>query len=144
MTWTEQREAEEEELRACPTCGATELDRETLHVHVAAHAARFGEPHGLNQLPFVLMPAIGKLIRKHNADAIRELQRLRADNARLAAEVEELKHLHANQMQNAYDQQCRAEKAERCARQMLDLWPAEYFATVGPIVEDNSWLEDVT
>lgn len=35
----------------------------------------------------------------------------------------------------------RADAAERCAKQMLDLWPAEYWGTVLPIVDDFPFLE---
>lgn len=56
--------------KTCPTCGATNLDAETLYVHVAAHAQTYWQQGSLARLEYSVMPAVGKLLHAFGVQLI--------------------------------------------------------------------------
>jgi hypothetical protein len=52
-------------LEACPECGATRLDCETIWIHEYVHSLR--HDHELAKLPFSLVPAVAAMLREYVA-----------------------------------------------------------------------------
>jgi predicted nuclease with TOPRIM domain len=79
--------------------------------------------------------------RSTHAKTDAEGVRLRAKLDELLAELE---IRMAWRLTKSLDERTRErDEARRAARQLYDLWPAEYFETLGGIVESFPWIESV-
>ncbi len=55
----------------CSTCKAKLYTEAEVFLHDRMHAAQWGTPHGLNRLPFSLVPAVAKAMEQY-ADYLME------------------------------------------------------------------------